>query len=70
MAPVPFVAASDLAKVKPPFTNLSSFNAAAVILSYFGHKHEVEALLKKLNHRARKYLVSHSDQLCGFLAVV
>jgi len=56
-------------KAKLPFAMLESFAASAEVLSFVGYSDEVNALLKQLSHRTRRYGLSHMDILRGFLQV-
>ena len=42
-------------KVKPPFNNLDSFNAAAITLSYYGKPVKVGRMLSRLSRNSRSY---------------
>ena len=46
---------------------MSSFNLAALILSYLDYQDTIEDLLYKLSHNARLYYKAHLDILENFL---
>ena len=52
---------------EPPFTDLKSFNASAIILSFFGLEFEVCELMMKLCHNSRSYFIGHRTILEGFV---
>ena len=54
-------------KVRPPFDNLSSFNAAAVVLSYYSQPVKVGVMLSQLSRNSRSYAEKHLQILKGFL---
>ena len=55
------------AKIKPPFTSLSSFNISAIVLSYLDFADSVGELLALLSRDSRNYVVSHAAILNEFL---
>ena len=48
---------------------MRSFLCSAIILSYFGYKDEVEAILRMLSNNATRYYAMHELQLKYFLVV-
>ena len=54
-------------KVRPPLTNLPSFNVNAIILSFDGCDKDVKCLLMRLNRNSHRYSVSHATILNSFL---
>ena len=48
-------------RVKPPFPNLPSFMASAIVLSYLYYKSDVDQLLIRLSKNSRNYGVKHKD---------
>ena len=54
-------------KIRPPFPELPIFNVNAVILTFFGFKHQVKELLLYLSHSTLIYFKKHGKILDGFL---
>ena len=49
-----------------PFPLLQARTVTAIILAYYGYKHETLSMLQTLNHKSRAYIVN-ADGLQGFL---
>ena len=52
-------------RVAPPFPNLKSLLATAVVLSFFGNRDEVKHLMRNLSKKTREYI--EKNQLKGFV---
>ena len=52
---------------RPPFPALESFNATAIVLSYWGFHDRVDSLLAMLGKEAGLYAKLHHEILCSIL---